>query len=98
MIIFVRADIILGNAFIGVVHDHLLVSIQFQTIGKFVLSFIQLHSHHSESPYTFHHKILIQNIHTNIYDIIFFILMKYTIKLLLLYPKHKKNQKKSDFL
>ena len=35
--------IITGNTFVGFVFDSLVVSIQFQIIGKLVLSFIQLH-------------------------------------------------------
>ena len=42
--IFVKAHIIVGNALVASVSQpH--VSIQFQIIGKFVLSFIHLHSH-----------------------------------------------------
>ena len=40
--IFVKAQIIWGNTFVASVF---VVQIQFQIIGKFVLSFIQLHSH-----------------------------------------------------
>ena len=42
--IFVKAHIIVGNAVVVLVPSPL-VFIQFQIIGKFVLSFIQLHSH-----------------------------------------------------
>ena len=42
--ILINVDIIFGNAFVGFVSLQLWVSIQFQIIGKFVLSFIHEHT------------------------------------------------------